>query len=150
MGAYVHDGNSCIGCQRLGDFPKRCNACQNLKTLPEIVDQACRAERYYENKIVELEKAHKEDKAHCLATHDSEMEEIREQRNLAENELARLRYRSTQPTVDMHFYEWMDECKPVTPEREDWEPKAWLMMGFQAGRLLFGEQMTETEKDTDA
>ena len=31
MGEYVKNGNSCIGCECLPDFPNKCHGCNNLK-----------------------------------------------------------------------------------------------------------------------
>ena len=37
MGTYVKDGNSCIGCGSLLDFPDNCYNCKNLKSNIEII-----------------------------------------------------------------------------------------------------------------
>ena len=37
MGTYVKDGNSCIGCGSLLDFPYNCYNCKNLKSNIEII-----------------------------------------------------------------------------------------------------------------
>ena len=37
MGTYVKDGNSCIGCSLLEDFPNECTRCNNLKSKIELI-----------------------------------------------------------------------------------------------------------------
>ncbi len=37
MGTYVKDGNSCIGCTLLEEFPGECNGCHNLKSEVDLI-----------------------------------------------------------------------------------------------------------------
>ena len=37
MGTYVKDGNQCIGCECLPEFPDLCTECTNLKPDVELV-----------------------------------------------------------------------------------------------------------------
>lgn len=37
MGTYVKDGNSCIGCSLLNEFPGECGSCNNLKSQVELI-----------------------------------------------------------------------------------------------------------------
>ena len=39
MGTYVKDGNSCIGCQLLEEFPDKCAGCSNLKSNVELIKE---------------------------------------------------------------------------------------------------------------
>jgi predicted amidophosphoribosyltransferase len=37
MGSIVYDGNNCIGCNLLSDFPNKCCGCKNLLSQVELV-----------------------------------------------------------------------------------------------------------------
>jgi len=40
MGTYVKDGNSCIGCDFLEEFPELCKKCDNLKSAITLIKEA--------------------------------------------------------------------------------------------------------------
>ena len=37
MGTYVENGNSCIGCSLVEEFPGECNGCHNLKSEIDLI-----------------------------------------------------------------------------------------------------------------
>lgn len=72
MGTWVIDGNSCIGCQCLPEFPVKCAKCKNLKTKIGLIMRGSD----FQDKLTELEKEYQAAKGD-LQTADKMLYEIR-------------------------------------------------------------------------
>ena len=67
MGTYVKNGNSCIGCNLLEEFPGECNGCNNLKDQVELIEVSADlkealklSQEYYHNSLEEIKKLKKQ------------------------------------------------------------------------------------------
>ena len=53
MGRFVKDGNSCGGCELLGEFPDKCLGCSNLKSAVVLIKEMSKEKQAQEVTVEE-------------------------------------------------------------------------------------------------